>query len=152
MIGYATTEELIQYAAARGVTLSQAPEVLLTLALDYIESMEPLIDGERADPEQPYSWPRTLTSGVPLAVKQSQMIAAMTADTGVVLMPVTSGAQIIREKVSPLETEYADGDGLVNRVTNADMFVLSPLVLPIGGEFNTLGFYLGAVFLNVLII
>lgn len=109
MIGYATTEELIQYAAARGVTISQAPEVLLTLALDYIESLEPLLDGERVDPEQPYSWPRTLTSGVPLAVKQSQMIAAMTADTGVVLMPVTSGAQIIREKVGPLETEYAEG-------------------------------------------
>ena len=109
MIGYATTEELIQYAAARGVTLSQVPEVLLTLALDYIESVEALLDGERADPAQPYSWPRTLTSGVPLAIKQSQMIAAMTADTGVVLMPVTSGAQIIREKVGPLETEYADG-------------------------------------------
>ena len=109
MIGYATTEELIQYAAARGVTLSQAPEVLLTLALDYIESLEPLLDGERVDPEQPYSWPRTLTAGVPLAIKQSQMIAAMTADSGVVLMPVTSGAQIIREKVGPLETEYAEG-------------------------------------------
>ena len=74
MIGYATTEDLIQYAAARGVTLSQAPEVLLTLALDYIESMEPLIDGERVDPEQPYSWPRTITSGVPLAIKQSQIL------------------------------------------------------------------------------
>ena len=108
MIGYATTEELIQYAAARGVNLIQAPEVPLTLALDYIESLEPLLDGERADPAQPYSWPRTLTSGVPLAIKQSQMIAAMTADTGVVLMPVTSGAQIIREKVGPLETEYAE--------------------------------------------
>ncbi|MGL6149212.1 MAG: DnaT-like ssDNA-binding protein, partial [Plesiomonas sp.] len=67
MIGYATTEELIQYAAARGVTLSQAPEVLLTLALDYIESLEPLLDGERVDPAQHYSWPRTLTAGVPLA-------------------------------------------------------------------------------------
>lgn len=109
MIGYATTEELIQYASARGVILSQVPEVLLTLALDYIESLEPLLDGERVDPEQPYSWPRTLTAGVPLAIKQSQMIAAMTADTGVVLMPVTSGAQIIREKVGPLETEYAEG-------------------------------------------
>ena len=109
MIGYATTEELIQYAAARGATLAKEPEVLLTLALDYIESLEQLLDGERVDPEQPYSWPRTLTAGVPLAIKQSQMIAAMTADTGVVLMPVTSGAKIIREKVGPLETEYADG-------------------------------------------
>ena len=109
MIGYATSEELIQYAADRGNTLSQSPEVMLTLALDYIESMEPLLDGERADPAQPYSWPRTLTAGVPLAIKQSQMIAAMTADTGVVLMPVTSGAQVIREKVGPLDTEYAEG-------------------------------------------
>ena len=109
MIGYATTEELIQYAAARGATISQAPEVLLTLALDYIESLEPLLDGERVDPAQPYSWPRTITAGVPLAIKQAQMVAAMTEDAGVVLMPVTSGAQIIREKVGPLETEYAEG-------------------------------------------
>lgn len=109
MIGYATTEELIQYAAARGVTLSQAPEVLLTLALDYIESLEPKMDGERADPAQPYSWPRTITAGVPLAIKQAQMVAAITADDGTVLMPVTSGPQIIREKVGPLETEYAEG-------------------------------------------
>ena len=106
---YATAEELTAYAAARGVTLAQDPTVLLTLALDYIESLEPLLDGERVDPSQPYSWPRTLTTEVPLAIKQSQMIAAMTADTGVVLMPVTSGAQIIREKVGPLETEYAEG-------------------------------------------
>ena len=106
---YATAEELTAYAAARGVTLTQDPTVLLTLALDYIESLEPLLDGVRVDPEQLYSWPRTLTTGVPLAIKQSQMIAAMTADTGVVLMPVTSGAQIIRDKVGPLETEYAEG-------------------------------------------
>lgn len=109
MIGYATTEELIQYAAARGVTLSQAPEVLLTLALDYIESLEPKMDGERADQAQPYSWPRTITAGVPLAIKQAQMVAAMTADDGTVLMPVTAGPQIIREKVGPLETEYSEG-------------------------------------------
>ena len=109
MIGYATTEELISYAAARGVTLSQAPEVLLTMALDYIESLEPQLGGERADPAQPYSWPRTMTAGVPLAIKQAQMVAAMTEDAGTVLMPVTSGPQIIREKVGPLETEYAEG-------------------------------------------
>lgn len=64
MIGYATTEELISYAASRGVTISQAPEVLLTLALDYIESLESLLDGERADPAQPYSWPRTVTTSL----------------------------------------------------------------------------------------
>jgi len=109
MIGYATTEELIQYAAARGVTLTRAPEVLLTLALDYIESLEPKMDGERADPAQPYSWPRTITAGVPLAIKQAQMVAAMAEDAGTVLMPVTAGPQIIREKVGPLETEYAEG-------------------------------------------
>lgn len=109
MIGYATTEELIQYAAARGVTLTRVPEVLLTLALDYIESLEPKMDGERADPAQPYSWPRTITAGVPLAIKQAQMVAAMAEDAGTVLMPVTAGPQIIREKVGPLETEYADG-------------------------------------------
>lgn len=109
MIGYATTEELIQYAAARGVTLTRVPEVLLTLALDYIESFEPKMDGERADPAQPYSWPRTITAGVPLAIKQAQMVAAMAEDAGTVLMPVTSGPQIIREKVGPLETEYAEG-------------------------------------------
>lgn len=109
MIGYATTEELIQYAAARGVTLTRAPEVLLTLALDYIESLEPKMAGERAKPDQPYSWPRGFTEGVPLAIKQAQMVAAMTEDAGTVLMPVTSGQQIIREKVGPLETEYAEG-------------------------------------------
>ena len=109
MIGYATTEELIQYAVARGVTLTRVPEVLLTLALDYIESLEPKMDGERVDPAQPYSWPRTITTGVPLAIKQAQMVAAMTEDAGTVLMPVTSGPQIIREKVGPLETEYAEG-------------------------------------------
>lgn len=123
MIGYATTEELIQYAAARGVTLTRVPEVLLTLALDYIESLEPKMDGERADPAQPYSWPRTITTGVPLAIKQAQMVAAMTEDAGTALMPVTSGPQIIREKVGPLETEYAEGVSGTVSIPQIDGFI-----------------------------
>lgn len=119
MIGYVTTDELIQYAAARGVTLIKAPEVLLTLALDYVESLEPRMAGERTDPNQPYSWPRTLTAVVPEAIKQVQMISAMAVDSGVTLLSITSGPQIIREKVGPLETQYAEGypgDVVVNQI------------------------------------
>lgn len=108
-IGYATPDELTAYAAARGYTLTKSPEIDLQLGLDYIESFEPNLDGQRADPNQLLSWPRTMTQGVPLAVKQAQMVAAMEADKGIDLFPVQSGAAVIREKVGPLETEFAQG-------------------------------------------
>ncbi|MGL4350055.1 MAG: DnaT-like ssDNA-binding protein, partial [Plesiomonas shigelloides] len=82
-------------------------------------SLEPRMAGDRTDPNQPYSWPRTLTAVVPEAIKQSQMIAAMAVDSGVTLMSIMSGPQIIREKVGPIETQYAEGysgDVVVNQI------------------------------------
>ena len=109
MIGYVTAEELEAYATARGIALTKEPAIALQLGLDYIESFEPQLDGERADPEQPLSWPRTLTSGVPLAIKQAQMVAAIESDKGTNLFPVQSGAVMKRDKTGPLETEWFEG-------------------------------------------
>lgn len=109
LIGYVTEEELIAYAGARGVTLTGVPAVLLTKALDYIELMEPQLDGSRVDHEQALSWPRTLTTGVPLAVKQAQMATAMAVDSGVDLFPTATGAQVQEETVGPLTTKYFEG-------------------------------------------
>jgi hypothetical protein len=108
-IGYATPEELTAYAAARGYTLTKTPEIDLQLGLDYIESFEPNLDGQRADPNQLPSWPRTMTQGVPLAVKQAQMVAAMEADKGMDFFPTQSGAVMKRDKTGPLETEWFEG-------------------------------------------
>lgn len=127
-IGYATEQDLTDYATARGIELSgtKAPAQLLTLALDYIESFEPDLDGQRKEAEQPLSWPRTICSGViPIAIKQAQIIAAIEIDKGTQLFNVLDGAQLKSKKTGPIEKEYFAPADAVTTVPQIDA-LMSP--------------------------
>ncbi|AUM58662.1 putative virion structural protein [Plesiomonas phage phiP4-7] len=128
LIGYATEQELTEYAAVRGITLGdiKTPAQLLTLALDYIESFEPELDGQRKDADQLLSWPRTICSGiVPFAIKQAQIIAAIEIDKGTQLFNVSDGAQLKSKKAGPIEKEYFAPADAVTTVPQIDA-LMSP--------------------------
>ena len=56
-MAYGTDSGLTDYASARGITLEQSTDILLTLAHDYLESLDYI--GERTDPDQTDQWLRT---------------------------------------------------------------------------------------------
>ena len=130
MVGYATEQELQDYADARGITLSadKTPTQLLTLALDYIESFEPDLDGQRVEPAQPLSWPRTICSGiVPIAIKQSQIIAAVEISKGTNLFNIADGAQVKSKKTGPIEKEFFAPADSVTTIPQIDS-LMSPFM------------------------
>lgn len=114
MIGYTDEAALTAYATARGITLESAPAVLLTKALDYLETLEWI--GVKTDPDQALSWPRAdaYVDGymlpddtVPAAIAAGQHSVAIAIDQGNdPLAPVARKTK--REKVDVIEVEYAD--------------------------------------------
>lgn len=56
MIGYVEASELEAWALARGITLKKSPDILLTLALDWMEVQQ--YAGIKTDAAQPLQWPR----------------------------------------------------------------------------------------------
>ena len=111
MVGYATPEELEMYAAARGVTLELAPEILLTRALDWIE-LQPF-SGRKTDPSQLYEFPRNGHAVVPEKIKTAQMVAAMIIDAGGDLLAAV-GPRVTQETVvGAVSISYSDKGPLV---------------------------------------
>jgi len=117
---YVTVTEYRAYATPRGIVLpvtDAACETQLILAMDYLESQS--WAGMPTYDTQPLAWPRDeiYISGmliasdvIPGKIKFAQMQLAIQVNAGVDLMPVVIGGAsgaIIREKVGPLETEYA---------------------------------------------
>lgn len=117
---YVTVAEYRAYAVPRGVTLPVSDtevETQLILAMDYLE-IQPWA-GTPTYSDQSLAWPRDdlYIGGVLIAddvipgkIKFAQMQLAIQVNAGVDLMPtVVGGASgaITREKVGPLETEYA---------------------------------------------
>lgn len=89
MIGYVTELELTNYADARGITLNQSEDVLLTKSLDWVELQT--YKGSKTDASQPLLWPRkgVFVDGVeldsatvPTLVKELQMRMAIDIDQG----------------------------------------------------------------------
>lgn len=111
---YNTNQELSDYAAARGITLTGNLSVLLQLAHDFIEVQS--YRGQRADTEQTESFPRSglIVDGVqikndviPAQIKAAECEAAIVIDGGNDLLPVLE-SQVKREKVDVIEIEYQD--------------------------------------------
>jgi len=121
---YVTEAELTAYATKRGVTIAGDLSVLLTKALDYLETRNYI--GTKTVYNQALQFPRILCDDiysyypqsyhtpcpydsvtVPTEIKTAQCIAALLIDGGSDLQS-TLGQTIKREKVSVLETEYAD--------------------------------------------
>lgn len=138
-IAYART-----FAESIGVVLPTDDETLkasLLGAMLYVESQP--YQGQRNSATQALNWPRKLvllygnllsSNTIPINVRQAQVVAASMIYAGIDLTPVNSGQLIKREKVGPIETEYADpssNDG-ASIFTAIDLY-LKPLTTLIGG-------------------
>jgi len=118
---YATVAEAQLFAEARGIDVLADDDVCeqkLLLAMDYLETVEPQLQGYRVDTEQTLAFPRQAVrindllfpyTSIPSQIKKAQILLAIEAAKGVDLMPTidsASSARVKREKVGPLETEY----------------------------------------------
>jgi len=146
---YQDTDDLIAYAALRGVDLALDPvedlEVLLIKAMDYLEGQRERYKGHKTSADQPLQWPRQSVWGVelpetltpddeiPSVLKYAQLTLAIDAIT-VDLMPNQiqgdKGA-VIKSVVGPIETTY-DSKGIKQQfkpaLSKADA-LLSPLYM-----------------------
>lgn len=115
---YVTATEAREYATARGVTLSDADNVVeafLVKAADYIETFDSQFVGERATDEQALSWPRAEvclngkewpTERIHPNILKAQMQAVIEQHNGMDLMPTSDGTVVKRKKVDVLEKEF----------------------------------------------
>lgn len=116
---YVTRQELIDYAAARGITVADTSEtdVLLINAADFMETYEGRYVGSRATAEQALAWPRqgVVLRGfevpedeVPELVKQVQKEIALDLQAGVDLYNREDRQIVTRERVDgAVEVAYA---------------------------------------------
>jgi hypothetical protein len=116
---YVTVAEYKAYAAPRGVSLPVSDsecEKQLILAMDYLEAQT--WRGITSYDDQALAMPRDevyiggnliASDVIPGKIKFAQMQLAIQVNAGVDLMPTVVGgsASVVREKVGPLETEYA---------------------------------------------
>ena len=142
---YATETELAAYAAARGITVTGTPATLLTLAMDYLATMEDRWQGSRTSAAQALAWPRTgvyvygtalADDAIPQSLKDAQCRLALDADAGIALLPtVGAGAtgSIIEKTVDVVTVKYAEGANNTQPVFTAAMRLLKPLMKAGGG-------------------
>lgn len=135
---YAERADIIDYAAARGVSLTDdaATDLLAIAAMDYLETRE--YKGDPTNTDQALAWPRqNVTVGVaslpidqiPLALKNAQCELALQKHNGVDLMPVRAAGQLIKaEKLDVIETEYFETGGLVMPFLPRAEALLKPLL------------------------
>lgn len=136
-----TLVELRAYALARGVTLSATDsevEADSFKAMDYIAAQEGRMAGDRVSIDQELCYPRegvtingfcVPSDAIPKTLKSAHAQLVIDAHNGVDLLPTGSGAVVKREKVGPLETEYAVSGSMTGRspeLTAADA-LLAPL-------------------------
>lgn len=133
LIGYNTGAELTSYAAARGQTLSQDADVLLTLALDYLELQN--YSGEKTDPSQALEFPRNGETVVPSRIKTAQLVAAMLYSDGEDLL-APMGQRVTSETVvGAVSVTYSDSGNQTAVYGQLDA-LLEPFMLASGSMFT----------------
>ena len=123
------------FAAARGIPVpsddtegNAKVEQSLIAAIDYLETMV-CFQGRKTKAEQALSWPRKGVyiddelypdNVIPADIKTAQMRLTVESINGIDLMPTISGNAadfVVKEKVGPIETEYADPTKFSGRAT-----------------------------------
>ncbi len=114
-MAYGTDSDLTTYASERGITISGTASELLTLAHDYIESLDYI--GQKTEEDQADQWPRQNAyidgyeldeNVVPQGIIEAELQTAIAIDQGnSPFGTVTPG--IKRESVDVLSVEYQDG-------------------------------------------
>lgn len=109
------------FAAARGRTVpaEDTPiEQSAVVAMDYLATLETRLKGQRSYDAQSLPFPRMYVrignanlpyDAVPEDIKKAQAELTLATLDGFDLMPTLDGAEVKREKVGPLETEYVTG-------------------------------------------
>lgn len=132
---YATEQELADYAANRGVSITGVESELLLRAMDYIEARP--FKGNKNTAAQALVWPRNSvrvdgfrldSAEIPQLLKDAQMEAALAVDAG--NNPSGTVARATkREKLDTMEVEYMDSAApvAINRALNMK---LSKLLRP----------------------
>lgn len=116
---YVSRAGYIAYALARGVTVpdEDSADVDLINAMDYLNIQ--CYIGKLVSPLQPLPWPRKgIIAGdeaddfehtIPTNLINAQYQLALDSRSGIVLLPSRSAdPQILKEKVGPIETTYAE--------------------------------------------
>ena len=107
---YVTRQELIDYAAPRGVTVddSEKADIALVNATDFLETYDSQFSGHRTDQDQDLAWPREGATirgfevpddEVPALVQQTQMEIALDLLAGVDLYNREDRQIVTRERV-----------------------------------------------------
>ena len=142
---YASEAELSAYAAARGITVTGSQSVILTLAIDFIATLEDQWQGVRTSASQPLAWPRTgvyvygtalADDAIPQSLKDAQCRLALDADAGIALLPTVSAGSkgsVIEETVDVVTVKHAEGANNTQPVFTAAMGLLKPLMKAGGG-------------------
>lgn len=118
---FVSVEDARAYAEARGTDLpTDDDEVasMLIRASDYLDAQECRFQGKRTSSSQALTWPRTGVvlncddvppNVIPKSLIAAQVQLAMAINAGFDLQPnVSPQDYVTREKVGPIETEYAD--------------------------------------------
>ncbi len=146
---FATAAEAIAYAAARGFSFPSVEadvEPLLVKAADFLLGLEEGMKGLRTNQDQRLPFPRVrvllfrnvdyiASDEIPERLKEVQMRLAVSAYANSnVLIPDGTGQEVVREKVGPLEVQYAErGTGTVHPQFNQAMDLLAPFLENEGG-------------------
>lgn len=144
---YVSEAEFTTFYTARNTTLSgdYTNEELLTLAMDYIESLR--YKGVKRIYDQDLQWPRVDVyidgyyndvDNIPKELKNGQMQAAIAIDAGNSPQQL-SPRKTVREKVGELEVEYASGSSSVIIDPKVMAFLYKILEGGASGSANTIG-------------
>lgn len=125
---YVDRATIIAYAGLRGVLLANddTTDVKAIKAMDYLEMFRDKYVGREVSPGvQPLAWPRECaivnggviaSNAIPKRLKDAQCALVIEVETGTNLIPTTgagtggtTGGELVREKIGPLEFEYAEG-------------------------------------------
>ena len=112
---YATEQELIDYADARGITLQQDPAVLLTLSQDYLDAQK-----------------LTVPNPVPADLVKANIVAAILIDQGNdLLAPI--GQRVLSESVDgAVSVSYSDQGRSTTAYPQLEALIAPYRVAPVG--------------------
>jgi hypothetical protein len=144
---YATEAELAAYALARGITIAGDPSVLLTKAMDYLDTLEASWQGMRTDELQALAWPRypvyiygslQTDAAIPKQLKNGQCQLAIEADTQELIPTTGVGGKgsVIEETVDVITVKYDSGQNNSQPIFSAVNKILKPLIDAVGGASN----------------
>lgn len=125
---YASVTDLTTYADSRGITLKGAPEQMLFLAMDVLESKQ--YKGEPIKSNQTTAFPR-MGVGIPRAIKQAQVMLAVSLD-GAPPVNEAPAAQISREKVAEIEVQYFEAKDNQSALLKMVDELLAPYLAGVG--------------------